>query len=211
MAYNLIVASDSPVLKRLCQSVFPELTYHLHLAGSLDEVNHFLDSFTPEAIILEQSLLDSTENALSLNNRLSANNRLTVAGRVPLFLVAGTFEPLAREFLPALRPEQVFYKPFYSENLAATIQEKIEKNKIPDTLPEELPEIQPDQKNLSRPGLPSDLRREVRLLVHEEMQAAEKEFGEKIKQSLAAEIRSLISQENQANDPHKLKNHGRKS
>lgn len=121
MPYNLIVASDSPVLKKLCQSVFPEGNYQLYLAASLDEVNRFLDSLTPEAVILEQSILDSTENALSLNNRLAA------AGRVPVFLVTGTFEPLAKEFIPTLRPEQVFHKPFYSESLATAIKETIEK------------------------------------------------------------------------------------
>jgi DNA-binding response OmpR family regulator len=205
VAYNLIVASDSPVLRKLCQSVFPEGNYQLLLASNLDEVNRLLDSVTPEAVILEQSILDSTENALSLNNRLSA------AGRVPVFLVAGTFEPLTREFIPTLRPEQVFHKPFYSESLAAAIKETIEKNKIPDTLPEELPEIQPGQKTLSPSGLPSDLRREVRLLVQEEIQSAEKELEEKIRQNLAPEIKALLSQQAEGADSHRVKTQGRKS
>jgi len=205
VAYNLIVASDSPVLRKLCQSVFPEGNYQLLLASNLDEVNRLLDSVTPEAVILEQSILDSTENALSLNNRLSA------AGRVPVFLVAGTFEPLTREFIPTLRPEQVFHKPFYSESLAAAIKETIEKNKIPDTLPEELPEIQPGQKTLSPSGLPSDLRREVRLLVQEEIQSAEKQLEEKIRQNLAPEIKALLSQQAEGADSHRVKTQGRKS
>lgn len=207
MPYNLIVASDSPVLKKLCQSVFPEGNYQLHLAASLDEVNRFLDSLTPEAVILEQSILDSTENALSLNNRLAA------AGRVPVFLVTGTFEPLAKEFIPTLRPEQVFHKPFYSESLATAIKETIEKNKIPDTLPEELPEVQSGQKNLSQSALPSDLRREVRLLVQEEIQSAEKELEEKIRENLAPEIIAVLSQQAEGSDSqsHRLKNQGRKS
>jgi DNA-binding response OmpR family regulator len=204
VAYNLIIASDSPVLKKLCQSIFPEETYHLHLAGNLDEINHCLDSFTPEAIILEPSLLDSTESALHLNNRL------TVAGRVPLFLVAGTFEPLVSEFLPLLRPEQVFYKPFYSESLAEAIRQAIEKNKVPDTLPEELPEIKPGQKNLTGAGLPSDLRREIRLLVQQEIQMAEKELEEKIRQSLMPEIKGLFNQQEPGTN-NLIHNQGRKS
>ncbi|MDD8020621.1 MAG: hypothetical protein PHU81_05495 [Acidobacteriota bacterium] len=204
MAYNLIVASDSPALKKICQSVFPEGAYQLHLAGSLDELNHFLDSLTPEAIILEQSLLDSTQNALNLNDKLSTG------GRVPVFLVAGTLEPLSREFLPALRPEQVFYKPFYSESLATAIKETIEKNKIPDTLPEELPEIQPGRKNLTQSGLSPDLKREVRLLVQEEIQFVEKELEEKMRQSLLPGIKELTTQDNQSADTCRLKNQGRK-
>jgi len=204
VAYNLIIASDSPVLKKLCQSIFPEETYDLHLAGNLDEINHFLDSFTPEAIILEPSLQDSTESALYLNNRLTA------AGRVPLFLIAGTFEPLVREFLPLLRPEQVFYKPFYSESLAETIKEAIEKNKVPDTLPEELPEIKPGQKNLAGASLPSDLRREIRLLVQQEIQMAEKELEEKIRQSLMPEIKGLFNQQEPGTN-NLIHNQGRKS
>ncbi|HPP24485.1 MAG TPA: hypothetical protein PK973_06860 [Candidatus Saccharicenans sp.] len=204
MAYNLIIASDSPVLKKLCQSIFPEETYHLHLAGNLDEINHCLDSFTPEAIILEPSLLDSTESALYLNNRLTA------AGRVPFFLIAGTFEPLVREFLPLLRPEKVFYKPFYSESLAEAIKEAIEKNKVPDTLPEELPEIKPGQENLASASLPSDLRREIRLLVQQEIQTAEKELEEKIRQSLMPEIKGLFNQQEPGTN-NLIHNQGRKS
>jgi len=205
VAYNLIIASDSPVLKKLCQSIFPEETYHLHLAGNLDEINRLLDSFTPEAIILEQSILESTENALNLNNRLTA------AGRVPLFLVAGTFEPLGSEFLPLLRPEQVFYRPFYSENLAEAIREAIEKNKVPDTLPEELPEIKPGQEKLAAASLPSDLRREIRLLVQQELKTAEKELEEKIRQSLMPEIKGLFNQQEPGTNNNLIHNQGRKS
>jgi len=204
VAYNLIVASNSPVLQKLCQSIFTEETYHLHLASNLDEINHFLDSFTPEAIILEPSILDSIENALNFNNRL------LTAGRVPLFLVAGTFEPLAREFLPLLRPEQVFYKPFYSDSLAEAIREAIEKNRVPDTLPEELPEIKPGQKNAAPATLPSDLRREIRLLVQQEIQTAEKELEEKIRQSLMPEIKSLFDQQ-EPGTSDLIHNQGRKS
>jgi len=66
---------------------------------------------------------------------------------------------------------------------------------------------------LSQSALPSDLRREVRLLVQEEIQSAEKELVEKIRENLAPEIIAVLSQQAEGSDSqsHRLKNQGRKS
>jgi len=66
-----IVASDSPVLKKLCQSVFPEGNYQLHLAASLDEVNRFLDSLTPESCYPR-----AIKSSIQQKMLLASNNRL---------------------------------------------------------------------------------------------------------------------------------------
>jgi len=53
----------------------------------------------------------------------------------------------------------------------------------------------------------------VRLLVQEEIQSAEKELVEKIRENLAPEIIAVLSQQAEGSDSqsHRLKNQGRKS
>ncbi|MCR4395279.1 MAG: hypothetical protein NUW07_00920 [Candidatus Saccharicenans sp.] len=184
MAYNLIVADSSPVIRKLCQSVFPEENFRLHLAGSLDELNQLLETINPEAPILGSSLLEGAENLPSFQGRLTAGSRL------PVFLIAGTFEPLPRDYWQWLKPEKVFLKPFYSESLAQAVREAVEKRRVPDTLPEELPETPtattPTPGTLASPAL----LRELRHFIQQEVLEAERELEKRLRASLQAEART---------------------
>jgi len=177
VAYNLIVADSSPAIRRLCQSIFPEETFRLHLAGSLEELNQLLETVNPEALILGSSLLDASDSLLPLQARLSA------ASRIPVFLVAGTFDPLPRDCREWLKPEKVFVKPFYSESLAEAVLEAVEKRLVPDTLPEELPagpaQEMPTPGSLASPAL----LRELRHIIQQEVLEAERELEKRLRAS----------------------------
>ncbi|MBC7348762.1 MAG: hypothetical protein H5U05_02170 [Candidatus Aminicenantes bacterium] len=181
MAYNLIVADSSPAIRKLCQSVFPEENFRLHLAGNLDELNQLLETINPEALILGSSLLEGADSLSSLQGRLAA------ASRLPVFLIAGTFEPLPRDYWQWLKPEKVFLKPFYSESLAEAVREAVEKRRVPDTLPEELPESPaastPPTETLASPAL----MRELRHFIQQEVLEAERELEKRLRASLQAE------------------------
>ncbi|HAR36672.1 MAG TPA: hypothetical protein DCR87_07210 [Acidobacteria bacterium] len=181
MAYNLIVADSSPAIRRLCQSVFPEDNFRLHLAANLDELNQLLETINPEALILGSSLLEGVDSLSSLQGRLAA------ASRLPVFLIAGTFEPLPRDYWQWLKPEKVFLKPFYSESLAEAVREAVEKRRVPDTLPEELPEspaaATPAPGTLASPAL----MRELRHFIQQEVLEAERELEKRLRASLQAE------------------------
>lgn len=184
MAYNLIVADSSPAIRRLCQSIFPEDTFTLHLAASLDELNQLLETINPEALILGSSLLEASDSLLPLQARLAAGNR------VPVFLLAGTFEPLPGDCREWLKPEKVFLKPFYSESLAEAVREAVEKRRVPDTMPEELPDS--PVKETAAPGGPVNpaLLRELRHLVQQEVLEAERELEKRLRARLQATNRA---------------------
>lgn len=178
MAYNLIVADSSPVIRKLCQSIFPEENFKLYLASNLDELNHLLENLSPEALILGSSLLEATDSLPPLQNRLMAGSR------IPVFLVAGTFEPLSRDYWQWLKPEKIFQKPFYSENLAEAVREAVEKRRVPDTLPEELPE-NPVRETPTSGSLASQaLLRELRQFIQQEVLEAERELEKRLRASL---------------------------
>jgi len=170
VVYNLIVADSSPAIRRLCQSIFPEETFRLHLAGSLDELNQLLETVDPEALILGSSLLEAADSLMPLQGRLVASSR------IPVFLVVGTFEPLSPNYREWLKPEKVFVKPFYSESLAEAIREAVEKRRVPDTLPEELPAS--PVKETPTTGSPTSpaLLRELRHIIQQEVLEAEREL-----------------------------------
>lgn len=178
MAYNLIIADSSPAIRRLCQSIFPEETFKLHLAGNLDELNLLLDTVNPEALILGSSLLEAADGLLPLQGRLAAGSR------IPVFLLAGTFEPLPRDCREWLKPEKIFQKPFYSENLAEAVREAVERRRVPDTLPEELPDS-PAKETPAGGSLASPaLLRELRHIIQQEVLEAERELEKRLRASL---------------------------
>ncbi|MCX8161028.1 MAG: response regulator [Candidatus Saccharicenans sp.] len=180
MAYNLIVADSSPAIRRLCQSIFPEETFRLHLAGSLEELNQLLETTNPEALILGSTLLEASDSLLPLQARLSAGNR------VPVFLLAGTFEPLPRDCREWLKPEKVFLKPFYSESLAEAVREAVEKRRVPDTLPEELPDSPLKETSAAGSQVNPGLLRELRHIIQQEVLEAERELEKRLRASLQA-------------------------
>lgn len=180
MAYNLIVADSSPAIRRLCQSIFSEETFRLHLAGSLDELNQLLETVSPEALVIGSSLLEAADSLLPLQARLASGHR------VPVFLVAGTFEPLARDCREWLKPEKVFLKPFYSESLAEAVREAVEKRRVPDTLPEELPDSPVKETPAAGSQVNPALLREVRHLIQQEVLEAERELEKRLRASLQA-------------------------
>lgn len=184
MAYNLIVADSSPAIRRLCQSIFPDDTFRLHLAGNLDELNQLLETVNPEALIIGSSLLEATDSLLPLQARLAAGNR------VPVFLLASTFEPLPRDCREWLKPEKVFLKPFYSESLAEAVREAVEKRRVPDTLPEELPDSPVKEKPAAGSPVNPALLRELRHLVQQEVLEAERELEKRLRASLQATNRA---------------------
>ena len=183
MAYNLIVADSSPAIRRLCQSIFPEENFKLHLASKLDELNQLLETVNPEALILGSSLLEASDSLPSLQARLAGS-------RVPVFLVAGTFEPLPRDCREWLKPEKIFLKPFYSESLAEAVREAVEKRRVPDTLPEELPDS-PFKETPAAGSLVSPaLLRELRHFIQQEVLEAERELEKRLRASLQAADRA---------------------
>ncbi len=181
MAYNLIVADSSPTTRRICQSVFPEESFRIHLAGSIEELSQLLETINPEAIIIGSSLLEAPEGLSHLQTRLSSENK------VPLFLITGTFETVPREYWQWLNPEKVFQKPFYSESLLEAVRKAVEKQRIPDTLPEELPES-PAAPTPAREQLASTaLLKELRYFIQQEVLEAERELEKRLRASLQAE------------------------
>lgn len=188
MAYNLIVADPSLAVKKLCQTVFPEATFSLHFVGNLEELNLLLDNLTPEAIILGSTLLEPLESILNFNNKLTA------AGRIPVFVIGGCFEPLPQEYLQTIKPEKLFLRPFYSESLAEAVRQAIEKHRVPDTLPEELPEGLPSPNSLNSAYLTDYLLREVRLLIQQEVLETERELEKRLRSNLLGELRHLVNQ-----------------
>lgn len=184
MAYNLIVADSSPAIRRLCQSIFSEETFRLYLAANLDELNQLLETVNPEALILGSSLLEAADSLPSLQGRLVAGSR------VPVFLVAGTFEPMPRDCREWLKPEKVFLKPFYSESLAEAVREAVEKRRVPDTLPEELPDSPAKETPATVSPVSPVLLRELRHLIQQEVLEAERELEKRLKASLQAADRA---------------------
>ncbi|MGB9893903.1 MAG: hypothetical protein ACPLRA_05770 [Candidatus Saccharicenans sp.] len=183
VAYNLMIADASPALKKLYQSVFPEETFKLFLMDSLEELNQALDGLSPEAIIINSCQLESANSLFQLNAKMTA------AGRVPVFLIAGTFEPLPQTYLELLKPEKVFIRPFYSENLLEAVKEAIEKHRVPDTLPEELPE-NPTPEGFSKAQVNPALLREVRLLIQKEVLESERELEKRLRSNLLHELKT---------------------
>lgn len=189
MAYNLIVADTSPAIKKLCLSAFPETNYALYFATNLDELNSLLENVKPEVVILGTTVLESLEGLLQFNNKLSS------LGRIPVFLISGTFEPLPQEYLPALKPEKIFLKPFYSESLVEAVKEAIEKRRVPDTLPEELPDILSTEDSQLPATFPPSLLREVRLLIQQEVLETERELEKRLRSNLLHDLKTLIVEE----------------
>ncbi|HEK84799.1 MAG: hypothetical protein ACPLZD_05610 [Candidatus Saccharicenans sp.] len=188
MAYNLIVADSSPTLKKICQSIFSEGSYNLFFASTQEELNQLLDKMVPEALILSASLFDSLEGFLQINNRLLA------IGRVPVFLIGGTFETLSEEYTQILKAEKIFIKPFYSESLAEAVKEAIEKRRVPDTMPEELPEDTPTGFNSTSTNLSPALLREIRLAVQQEVLETERELEKRLRSSLLYEVKNIFKE-----------------
>lgn len=184
MAYNLIVADSSPAIRRLCQSIFPEENFRLHLASNLAELNQLLETVNPEALILGSSLLEASDSLPSLQARLAAGSR------VPVFLVAGTFEPLPRDCREWLKPEKIFLKPFYSESLAEAVREAVEKRRVPDTLPEELPDTPVKETPAAGSLISAALLRELRHVIQQEVLEAERELEKRLRARLQAADRA---------------------
>lgn len=204
MTYNLIVADSSLAIKKLCQTVFPEVNFNLHFAENLEELNLLLDNMVPEAIILGATMLESLESILNFNSKL------TPLGRIPVFLIGGTLEPLPQEYLQSIKPEKFFLRPFYSENLAEAVREAIEKRRLPDTLPEELPDGLPAENAVNSVSLPASLLREVRLLIQQEVLESERELEKRLRSNLLGDLRALISQEQTRAKENRLDNNRRK-
>jgi DNA-binding NtrC family response regulator len=190
LAYNLIAAETSPALRKLYLAIFPPEQFELYLASNLEEVSQLLETINSEALILSSNLLESTEALAQLQARLTADSRM------PVFLVTGSFEPSGGNYLDWLKPEKVFIKPFYSENLAQAVREAIEKRRIPDTLPEELPEAPGTQTPTSNAFLSPALVREVRLLIQQEVLEAERELEKRLRSSLLNEFKKNNTNEN---------------
>ncbi|MBC7362565.1 MAG: hypothetical protein H5U06_09865 [Candidatus Aminicenantes bacterium] len=204
MAYNLIVADSSSAIKKLCQSVFPEATYNLHFVANLEELNLLLDNLIPEAIILSSTILESLESLLQFNSKLST------LGRIPVFLIGGTFEPLPQEYLQSIKPEKIFLKPFYSESLAEAVKEAIEKRRVPDTLPEELPDSLPAENSSGSTTISPSLLREVRLLIQQEVLETERELEKRLRSNLLHELKTMMIREKAGAQENRLDDNRRK-
>lgn len=189
MAYNLIIADNSPALKKICLSIFPESSFNLHFADNLEELNQLLDNLRPEALILSSSLFESLDGLLQLNSRLTA------LGKVPVFLIGGTFDTFPEEYLQAIKADKVYLKPFYSEKLAEDVKETIEKMRIPDTMPEELPESNAIGDNSTPVTISPSLLREVRLIVQQEVLETERELEKRLRSNLLYEVKNIIIKE----------------
>lgn len=181
MAYNLIVADSSPVIRKLCQSVFSEENFRLYLASNLDELSQLLETINPEALILASSLLEGADSLSYLQDKLAAGSRL------PVFLIAGTFEPLPRDYWQWLKPERVFLKPFYSESLVEAVREAVEKRRVPDTLPEELPESPAAATRAPGTLASPEMIRELQHFIQQEVLEAERELEKRLRASLQVE------------------------
>lgn len=198
MIYNLMVADTSPAMKKLYQSVFSEESFRLQLLNSLEELNQALDNRVPEVIIINACLLESVDSIFQFNNKLAE------LGRVPVFLISGTFEPLSPGYLELLKPDKVFIRPFFSEILVEAVKEAVERRRIPDTLPEELPENLAED-NLQSGQLNPSLLREVRLLIQQEVLDSERELEKRLRSSLFHELKGNRMTEETGADSHQQK------
>lgn len=184
MAFDLIIVDPSPTMKKIYQTALPETQYRLHFANRLEELWPLLESISPELLIADHSVFENLQEVKEFSQKIQA------AGPVPYFLTGGLFDQVPRDYLAQLRPEKTLVKPIPLDTLAKTVKEIIEKNHVPDTLPEELPEFNEPEWPSEAINLPPELKRQVQLLVRQEVLDAERELEKRIKASLLRELRT---------------------
>lgn len=185
MAFNLIIADPSPTMKKIYQTALPETHYRLHFINRLEELWQLLETVSPELVIADQAIFENAQEVKEFSQKIQA------AAKVPVFLTGGLFDQIPREYPGQLKPEKILIKPFPTESLLMAVKEIIERNHVPDTLPEELPDVEKREIHFEADSLPPELKRQIEILVRQEVLETERELEKRIRASLLRELKTL--------------------
>lgn len=182
MPYKILVAHNSPSVRKALLLAFPEPEYEVFLCKNGVEVMQEVNQISPDAICISLSI--HQENGLEIGRHLKEQEKFK---QIPLILFYGAFETVKQEETEGFVYDALIQEPFDSQKVVHTALELIEKKRGPQTLPEE-------------PDLESVLDAEDRVVVDEDMKEfvrkeiydAERELEKRIRVRILAELKEFL-------------------
>lgn len=193
--YKLIVADNSPSVRKVVQMAFPEADFEVYPFEDGMGVMNSIHSINPDAVLLSFSL--PGKDGYEVGSYLRSQEKFK---QTALVLLKGAFEPLDKEKIAGLEHDGIVQEPFDSERLVRVVRELIEKKKKPKTLPEELDEVPLTESQAEKRSLyPEEWREEVeekiRTAVRQEILGVQRELEKRVKAQVVAEIKSILQKE----------------
>lgn len=193
MAYRIIVADQSPTSQKILQLVFSAPDYQIVSSSSVEDLFSLLEASPPDALIISLSLPGI--RGISIEHQLRSRRDLE---RMPLIGLKGTYEPVEVRIEELALFDEIFQKPFDSNQLGAAVRGLIARKTGPLTLPEEaivndnvsLADIKLDFR-VKESGLPQT---GILKKVEGRPLSSEQELSESIKLELKAFLREEVFQ-----------------
>jgi DNA-binding response OmpR family regulator len=177
MSFKLVVAHNSPSVRKAIRLAFPEPDYEIFAFKDGVEVMKELNQINPDAILLSLSLHE--EEGYEIGRYLKNQEKFK---QIPLVLLYGAFEALNEERIESLVYDDLVQEPFGSENLVRVVFDLIEKRRGPQTLPEE-----PGFDDVPSPQV--DINTRVKDLVRREIVEVERELEKRIKARILSDLK----------------------
>lgn len=180
MSYKLIVAHNSPSVRKAIRLAFPELEYEIFSFKDGIEVMQELNQINPDAILLSLALHE--EEDYEIGRYLKNQEKFK---QIPLVLFYGAFEVLDEEKIESLVYDILIQEPFDSEKLVRVVFDLIEKRRGPQTLPEE-----PGYDDLTSPSFQVERDARVKDLVRREIVEVERELEKRIRARILSDLKN---------------------
>ncbi len=177
MAFQLLVAEKSPVVKKLINTTFPEPEYILHFFDDGEEALKAISSLSPDVVICRLSL--PSKDGYEIARFLQEQDKIQSMG---LILLHGAFEPADEEKLSTFFYDALIQEPFDSQELLKQVREIIDSKRMPQTFPEE-PVIEERSSTIE-----IRLSEPVKEALSREILEMERELEKRLRQFIRSEI-----------------------
>ncbi len=188
MPYLIVLADPSPSVQKAAQLVFAEPEFRLSFFEDGASLVEAAAGLRPDALVVSLTLpgRDGYEVGRVLRS-------LRELASIPLVGLKGAFESLDADRTAPPEYDEIFSKPFDSEQLAAAVRELIARKTGPPSLPED--PGWPGEEEGPGPAAPAPAvsGSEIKAAVREEIGAMEREIEKRVRAGVLAELKEWMS------------------
>jgi len=176
MPYRLIVAENSPSVRKIIEAAFSGPEFSIRYFENGDEVVSELTDLKFDAALLNVYMpgKDGYEIAKIIRDKQDFQS-------IPVIFLKGAFDTFDVGRLSGLNYDSIFTEPFDSEALVCCVRELIENRKDPATLPEELPL---PTETRDEDELKADIEDKIEMIIDKKIHEIEKNIEKRIRASI---------------------------